>query len=210
MGVKDRLLEFIKHERLTVSEFERKCNLSNGYVTKDRSKLSEDKIPYIKRQFPRLNIDWVNYGEGEMLIDDNVNSIIMIPVINIDARGGFNTNDELGNEYTKSLMPFTREIAKDGDIIIPIYGDSMAPKFPGGCMVLIRKVELWREYLEFGATYVIELIDQRRIIKNIQKADDKDSFILESLNPKYQPTEIKKDLVNLVFRVIMSIQRESL
>ena len=136
--------------------------------------------------------------------------VIMVPVINLDARGGFAANDELGTEYATDLMPFSKRIAQTGDIVIPVYGDSMTPKFPSGCMVLIRKVERWREYIELGATYVMELVDGRRLIKNIKKSDNKDCFLLESINPEYQPTDIPKKMINLIFRVIMSIQRESL
>ena len=134
----------------------------------------------------------------------------MIPVINLDARGGFLSNEELGAEYTTKLMPFSRTMAREGDFVIPIYGNSMEPKYPSGSMVLIRKIDLWKEYLELGATYVLELIDGRRIIKTVQRSSSPDSFLLESINPKYEPTDIPKSMVKLVFRVIMSIQRETI
>ncbi len=217
MGVRERLLEFINSENLSISEFERRTGLSNGYVNKDRRRLSKDKIRYINKAFPNLNTNWVDTGEGEMLLgnaqDEQISAnteIVMIPVINLDARGGFAANDELGVEYATDNMPFSKRIARAGDIVIPVYGDSMAPKFPSGCMVLIRKVEMWREYIELGATYVMELVDGRRLIKNIKKSDNSDCFLLESINPEYQPTDIPKKMINLIFRVIMSIQRESL
>lgn len=135
---------------------------------------------------------------------------IIVPVINLDARGGFATNEELGMEYATDVMPFSKKIAREGDVVIPIYGDSMTPKFPSGCMVLIRKIEMWQEYIEYGATYVMELVDGRRIIKNVKKSASADNFLLESINPDYQPTDIPKKMIRFVFRVIMSIQRESL
>lgn len=216
MSVKSRLLEFIKSENIAVSEFERRAGLGNGYVTKERKHLSKDKLPYIKRAFPNLNIDWVETGRGEMSIGESVSSfsphddIVFVPVLNLDARGGFSSNECCEPEYATSLMPFSRDIAKEGDLVIQIYGDSMAPKYQSGSLVLIRKIEMWNEYLEYGGTYVLELNDQRRIIKNVHKSKDNECFLLESINPDYEPADIPKRLIRFVFRVIMSIQRESL
>lgn len=216
MGVKSRLLEFVKSENIAVSEFERRAGLGNGYVSKERKHLSKDKIPYIKAAFPNLNINWVETGAGEMLIGNSVASfsphdeIVFVPVLNLDARGGFKSNDCCEPEYTTTLMPFSREIAREDDVVIQIYGDSMSPKYPSGSMVLVRKIEMWTDYIEYGGTYVIELKDQRRIIKSIHKSENKDSFRLVSINPDYEPSDIPKALISMVFRVIMSIQRESL
>ena len=151
----------------------------------------------------------LKYADVPVKLDIDKDFVI-VPVINLDARGGFATNEELGMEYATDVMPFSKKIAMAGDVVIPIYGDSMTPKFPSGCMVLIRKIEMWQEYIEYGATYVMELIDGRRIIKNVKKSDNSDNFLLESINPDYQPTDIPKKMIRFVFRVIMSIQRESL
>ena len=215
MGVKERLLEFINSEKIAVSEFERRAGLSNGYVSKERRAVSSDKVSHISEAFPNLNMKWVNTGEGEMLkysSDSNSsseNEVILVPILNLDARGGFSSNEELGTECKIGLMPFSRSIAKDGDFVIQIYGDSMSPKYESGSMVLVRKIEMWREYLEFGATYILELQDARRIIKNVHKGKDENSFKLVSINPTYEPSDIPKSMVSQVFRVLMSIQRES-
>ena len=215
MGVKERLLEFISSEKIAVSEFERRAGLSNGYVSKERRAVSNDKVSHISEAFPNLNMKWVNTGEGEMLkyaSDSNSsseNEVILVPILNLDARGGFSSNEELGTECKIGLMPFSRSIAKDGDFVIQIYGDSMSPKYESGSMVLVRRIEMWREYLEFGATYILELQDARRIIKNVHKGKDENSFKLVSINPTYEPSDIPKSMVSQVFRVLMSIQRES-
>ncbi len=214
MGVKERLLEFIGSEKIAVSEFERRAGLSNGYVSKERRAISNDKIPYINKAFPNLNMRWVNTGEGEMLNgnDSNIvneNEVILVPILNLDARGGFSSNDTLETECKIGLMPFSRNIAREGDFVIQIYGDSMSPKYESGSMVLARRIEMWREYIEFGATYILELQDARRIIKNVHKGKDENSFKLVSINPAYEASDIPKSMVVNVFRVLMSIQRES-
>ena len=95
-------------------------------------------------------------------------------------------------------------------MVIPIYGDSMEPTYKAGSLVLIREVELWREYLEFGCTYVIGLVDDRRVIKTVMAGSDNEHYTLISINPNYQPQEIAKDIIRTVWRVILSVRREAL
>ena len=136
---------------------------------------------------------------------------ILIPVRNPDSRGGFEFNEEVGTPtYTTGYLPFPTTIARDGDVVIPIYGDSMEPTYKSGSMALIREVELWREYLELGCTYVIGLVDDRRVIKTVMAGNDTDHFLLVSINPAYQPQEIAKDIIRSVWRVIVSVRREAL
>lgn len=215
-GIKERLKKFADSQRISVREFERKCGFGNSFVNHIGQSIGVDKLEKILQAFPSLNKDWILYGYGEMHDDSygqiqSSENVIMIPVINLDARGGFLSNDENDRaEYVESFMPFSRDIARDGDFVIPIFGDSMAPKYPSGSCVLIRKVTLWMEYIEYGAAYVLDLVDDRRIIKNVQKAGRKDYYLLESVNPKYDPAEISKNMIRNVFRVLMSVRRESI
>ena len=136
---------------------------------------------------------------------------ILIPVASSDSIGGTGFNQEVNTEeYINGYLPFPTSIARQGDVVIPIYGDSMEPTYKSGSMVLIREVELWREYLEFGATYVIGLVDDRRVIKTVMEGSDADHFLLVSINPNYQPQEIAKDIIRTVWRVILSVRREAL
>ncbi len=188
--------------------------------------LTDSFLERLNNAFDNLfNIDWLINGGGEMLANNEnsedvyditkkpelTENVIMIPVFNLDARGGFLSNDEVGTpEYITKYEPFSREVAREGDLVIPIFGDSMEPKYPSGTMVLIRKIELWQEYIEYGASYVLELIDERRLIKNVQKGKSRDTLLLVSINEKFEPAEIAKNLIRNVFRVLMSVRREAM
>lgn len=213
-NVNERMLAFIREKGITVAEFERLSQLGNGFVKKQRRKLARRSLPDIAKAFPELNIDWLDKGEGVMLknMDEEkrAKSIIMVPVINLDVRGGFGTNDVLESEYTQNVIPFTRDIARPGDFFINVYGDSMSPKFLSGSLLLVRKVELWQQYIEYGQPYVIDLNDDRRIVKYVKKSDEKDCFRLESENAKYESTDIPKEIIRNMFRVIATIQRVSI
>lgn len=65
--VKDRLKIFIKYLGIGQAKFEKKCNLSNGYINNSKGNYGASKLDYILRMFPELNRDWLLYGEGEML-----------------------------------------------------------------------------------------------------------------------------------------------
>jgi phage repressor protein C with HTH and peptisase S24 domain len=129
--------------------------------------------------------------------------IINVPILSPDAAGGFRPNDQADIEqYTIGMMPFSRTIAHTGDIVIPVYGDSMAPRYPAGSYVLIRPIEAWREYIELGRAYVLELVDWRRLIKIVRKGSDTLHYLLESYNVGYDSDEIAKSFINSVWLVV--------
>ena len=137
--------------------------------------------------------------------------IINIPILSPDARGGFLPNDKADIEqYTIGKMPFNRQIAHTGDVVIPVYGDSMTPKYPAGSYILIRPIEAWREYIELGRSYVLELADWRRLIKIVRKGSDATHYSLDSYNVDYESNEIAKDFINNVWLVVASVTREEL
>ena len=198
------------------------CGLSNGTLNKSRGTgrdLSRKAMDAVLKKFQDINHVWLTTGVGEMLLTASPPTepppedadTILIPVRNLDSRGGFDFNEEVGTPtYTTGYLPFPTSIAHHGDVVIPIYGDSMEPTYKAGSMVLIREVELWREYLELGCAYVIGLVDDRRVIKTVMAGSDSGHFKLVSINPSFQPQEISKGIIRSVWRVIASVRREAL
>lgn len=137
--------------------------------------------------------------------------IINIPILSPDARGGFMPNGEVDiDQYTIGTMPFNRQIAHTGDVVIPVYGDSMTPKYPAGSYILIRPIEAWREYIELGRSYVLELADWRRIIKIVRKGSDSTHYTLDSYNVDYESNEVSISFINNMWLVVASVTREEL
>lgn len=166
-----------------------------------------------------LNPLWLlTQGEqGEMMLDTAPPTTtakadtIEIPMLNLDSRGGFLPNDQSDIEqYTIGTMPFNRSIAHTGDIVVSVYGESMAPRYPAGSYILIRPVEQWREYIELGKTYVLELADWRRIIKIVRKGSDDSHYLLDSYNVDYESAEISKGFISHVWLVVASVNRETM
>lgn len=137
--------------------------------------------------------------------------VINIPILSPDARGGFLPNGEVDiDQYTIGTMPFNRQIAHTGDMVIPVYGDSMTPKYPAGSYILIRPIEAWREYIELGRSYVLELADWRRIIKIVRKGSDNTHYTLDSYNVDYESNEVAISFINNMWLVVASVNREEL
>ena len=211
--VKDRTLLFLKSQNIKMKDFELKCDLSNGYVTSMRKGFGRQKLENVLKAYPELNREWLLYGEGEMLNTDSIidpnDNALWLPVINLDTRGGLLPNMETDTiQYNNTMMPFSRNIARDGDFVMPVVGDSMTPKYPNGTYVLVRPLPTWREYIELGATYVLELLDGRRIIKDVRAGEDHDHFRLISVNPQFDPTDIAKNFIQHIFAVIVAVRRE--
>ena len=65
--MKERLLQFIDYLGFTKAEFERKCGLGNGSVSKMGDNTRMSTIDAISNLYPELNIAWLRTGEGSMI-----------------------------------------------------------------------------------------------------------------------------------------------
>ena len=178
------------------------------------NRIAVPKVLYfsIAKAFPFISVEWLKNGEGEMMAAQpatTANDALWLPVVNLDTRGGLTANAETDVEqfYTRQ-MPFSRSVARDGDFVMPVIGDSMTPKYPNGTFVLVRPIPTWQEYIELGATYILELLDGRRLIKDVRAGGDKDHFLLCSVNPAFDPSEIAKSFISRIYAVILSVRQD--
>lgn len=101
-SVKDRILIFINSSGETKSSFEKRCNLSNGYLNQLRSSPSLDKLSDILKNYPQLNKVWLLSGEGEMLVSST--NISDSPVIVTGSNNTCNGNNINSNEVVGRLI----------------------------------------------------------------------------------------------------------
>lgn len=111
--VKERVDEYCKYAKISVREFEKSINVSYGYfyhLTKNG--VSHDKVKSIISKYPDLNIDWLIYGEGEMLKSQvqNVNGHHNAATMN----GDITQNYAQGTDMNLALM---NEISEHRKII---------------------------------------------------------------------------------------------
>ena len=72
LAIKSRLSSFIEQMGLTNASFEKKCGLSNGYIRNFKGNLGGKKLEDILTSFPQLSKDWLLFGNGPMLKNENI------------------------------------------------------------------------------------------------------------------------------------------
>lgn len=112
---RERLHFFIKeHLMISMSQFEKKCGLSNGIISKVSYELHPKSLAKIKRTYPKLSVDWLRTGKGDMLECDCTNSI---NVSNSTIRdNSANINNELLDEIRMIRKEHQDEIKRLLDI----------------------------------------------------------------------------------------------
>ena len=168
---------------------------------------------------PEISADWLITGNGAMLKDCNKESAVggmdangyrMVPVYNFDVVGGMDAWAVVVDSpvYIEKYVPFSGA-AKD-DICVHVTGNSMVPTYSAGSLLLIRKVEGWREYFGYGHCYVLLLKDGRRILKEVRKSEvnPKTHVLCVSFNPKNDPEELSRDFIVDVYKVIMTLTND--
>lgn len=217
-AVKNRLEQFIKAMNLSTRSFERSINASVGFVRNIRQSISPDKQSDILKVYPNLNMTWLLLGEGCMLRDDSVvkNTSYnlpelpkeatkknpqskIVPLIPISAQGGSL------NDFSISVMNYECEKVvspmMDVDFAISISGDSMAPEYPSGCQVLIKRINE-SAFIEWGKVYVLDTCNGI-IIKKLMPSESPDKVLCVSINPGYPKFEVAFKYIQGIYRVMM-------
>lgn len=208
MNVQDRLMQFLSYKRLSKLAFANSIGRSPSYVTNIVASIGSESRKLIEDTYPELNMDWLLYGEGQMLVASKENSSIfraesacVVPVIPIAAQAG-SLNDFIAtvceHECEKMVSPINGV-----DFAIPVSGDSMSPEFPSGSKVLVSKIN-HKAFIDWGRTYVLDTCNGV-VIKNVFPGDSEKSVKCVSINPNYPTFEVQVSDINGWYRVLMSL-----
>lgn len=205
--VKNRLIYFISKSNLSVSDFEKKAGLSNGFVSKTNNNIRKATLRSISSAFPELNIDWLIKGEGDM--------ILPIPESNATLVGPY-IEPELGNPgvYRLPSLPITAQATftesatfdigvnpledfKDVQLLpdeipirkslttIQVDGESMEHTLADGAWVLSRRLKdsQWGNvggvvFVSYGEYFVVKRIKSNKLFSE-------NYMILSSDNKEY-------------------------
>lgn len=208
--VKERLIEFIKYKGLSLSKFEKYVGLSNGYVYNISKGIGSDKLQRILAKFPELNQDWIISGEGEMLKSapeiasaqgDSMKEYEtwLLPM---DSHGGSLSGIPADGTLLQNCERVISPI-KGVDFAISVYGDSMAPEYPSGSRVLIKRINP-ESFIEWGRTYVLDTCNGV-LIKEVLHCQREGYITCHSINPdpKYADFDIPMADVYGMYRVLM-------
>lgn len=169
------------------------------------------KAKTISLNFPELNIGWLLTGEGEMLKTSpggvpampppGDEAAHVVPLLPLSAQGG-PLNDfvlsvrEADCEKVVSPIP-------GADLAITVSGDSMAPEYPNGSRLLIKRINE-KAFIEWGKTYVLDTCNGSVIKRIVPSA--KEGFVkCLSINtdPIYAPFEVALSDIYGIYKVLL-------
>lgn len=202
-SVKERLIEFLEHERVSKAEFGRKIGVSSAYVTSMRKSIDKDKIKSIALNYPNLNLDWLLYGEGEMLKTDQAAvkdySTGGVPYYAVDFLAGFDLviNDQTAVPDGFISFPHIR----GAQAWVDISGKSMSPLIDPGDVIAIKHIDDWQTNILYGEVYAL-VTEQYRTVKRIRKSDREGWIRLVPENPDYDAQDIPVSSVVALYQVL--------
>ena len=120
-----------------------------------------------------------------------------VPIVPYAVRGGALQGFSEGVEEWECER-ITSPI-RGAELAFEVTGDSMAPGFPAGARVLLKRV---KSVIAWGEVHVIDTVDGP-VLKRIDQTEDPDTFILRSDNPAYQPIRIGREDIRGVWRVLL-------
>lgn len=213
--IKDRTLEFIRYKGISMKAFETQCGLSSGYVTSMRKGYGSEKLNNVLTAFPELNRDWLLYGEGNMLAPSSATSPVreqdfpreesriatFVRLIPVAAQGGSLT--DFIYSVKESDCELIASPIRDVDLAIQVSGDSMAPEYPNGSHVYVKRINE-RAFIEWGKVYVLDTCNGS-VIKILVPSDREGYVKCLSINPdpKFAPFEVSLEDIRGVYRVLL-------
>lgn len=206
--VKDRLTKFRQYKKLGQGKFEKLSGLSNGYLTQLRKAPGAEKLQRILCAFPDLNRTWLLTGEGEMLTGVQAeqtkqsfteSDIHLIPLLPVSAQGG-SFNDFVVSIKESSCEKIISPI-KGADYAMSVSGESMAPEYPSGSQILIKRINE-KAFIDWGRVYVLDTCNGT-VIKRLFPSDTADKVLCKSINPEFPPFEVLLSDVYAIYRVLM-------
>lgn len=181
--------------------------------------ISKNYVEKILSAFPHYNKIWLLTGEGEMLINESTNE-------NNKSNMKTESNNATGY-YTTYLLPLSamggsltgfaeRGVALENceaivspianvDFAITVSGDSMAPEYPSGSRILIKKINP-SLFIDWGKAYVLDT-PNGVILKEIWESPKEGYIRCHSINsdPKYRPFDVPIQEIYGMYRVLMSL-----
>lgn len=214
--VKDRVKKFLEYLDLGQLAFENETGLSRGFVNKIGYNISEKSIERIAKRYPELNIAWLKSGVGEMLITGDSEGTLetpgdsetseeitatLVPLLPIAAQGG-SLNDFVVSVKESDCEKVVSPI-RGADFAMPISGDSMAPEYPNGSQIFIKRINE-KAFIEWGKVYVLDTCNG--VVVKVLVPSQKDGYVrCVSINtdPIFAPFEVAWEDIHGVYRVLL-------
>lgn len=149
MNTRERLKLFLASINISEGSFEKATGLAKGFVSKVGDSIRTSSLEKIKSVYPSLNTSWLLTGEGDMLTqkeeapktssaDITKKNGYITYLLPMSAMGGSLTGFAEPGVLLHNCEAVVSPI-ENVDFAITVYGDSMAPEYPSGSRILIKK-----------------------------------------------------------------------
>ena len=221
MNIIDRIYKIIDFKGVSVNEFSKKIDVSNGYLAKQRTakaNVGSHIIEKIVRCNPDINLIWLITGEGSMLKNDTLynipNKVIAhradkgIPLVEARTIGDFG-KEQFSIKASDVKEYYVIPKFKDCkiDFMIEIAGDSMYPKYASGDVVACTIIKE-NSFVQWGKVYVIGTQGQGILIKRVYQSAANDSVECRSDNEIYPPFEVQRKEMTGLALIVGAIRLE--
>lgn len=183
-------------------------NLSSAFKGNEKY-LTDNLFSSICSKFKQLELDYFIGDKQNMIRDDcdsdvdndiGSHTVVMLP---ISAQAG-TLNDFIVSIKEVDTEKIVSPI-RGADFAITVTGDSMAPEYPNGSRILIKKIDE-KSFIEWGKVYVLDT-NNGVVVKILNEPDDKPTHLLcTSINPdqkRYAPFLVPKSDVLGVYKVML-------
>lgn len=180
--VKQRLKKFIKSKGISERQFCLQIGASPAFVANIVQSIQPNRVNSITNQFPDLNTGWLLTGEGEMLkpslpqksaTEESVFSGKLIPFYDAEVAAGTGYGMNMEAVTHPVGMIEIGGLLNDSESALRVYGNSMVPNYPAGCVVGLKTHS--DSFIEPGSVYVIETAENR-YLKRLYYNKDKTAF----------------------------------
>lgn len=223
----DRLEILLKEEKIAAKAFEAKVGISNGYIAaqkKGKGTIGSEAIEKFLLFYPHWDLYWLvtgkeRTGNNEKSTDTTTlgePDVKYIPFYDVDAIGGNNAAADMQPVTHPTATIDVGDMLRDSECAIRIYGNSMTPNYPSGCVVGLRIVT--DGIIEYGNVYVIETNDNR-YLKRLYQDEHGRGYMCYSDNDMkfekgaragkfcYEPFVIPFEAIAHIYRVTGVIKR---
>ena len=206
-SVKERLLEFLKEERISATEFTKKMGLSSTYIASMRKSMPEEKVERLTQLYPQLNRDWLLYGEGKMYRDDIMRKGIepyklhkrMVTLVPAQSRAG--RIDLYAKGITEEECIKIYSPSPDAKLAIRVNGDSMEPRIHNGVFLFLERINE-KSFIPWGSPLVLDT-ENGSLVKLLYPSDKGEDYLLaKSYNPDFPPFTIPTESILGIYRII--------
>jgi len=191
---------FRKQAKMSQEVFAENVGISADYVSKiekgqrEPSEIVKKAIVYFMEN-PEIKVRPI----GAFSVPPSVSKIPIVSWTQAGPDGFFVDSHAVGTGFGEINRPY--DVTDPNAYALIISGDSMAPKFEAGDIVVVSP----ERGVQVGDYAVVKLTNGSVMAKRVKAKNG--TFIFESVNPDYNSVECKKEEISFMHRIVWVKQR---